>query len=235
MTTKTDTQSPAQQIPDSHDLILVYGARVNNLEDVSVEIPKRRLTVFTGVSGSGKSSMVFIHHRRGTQRMIDETYSSFVEGFMATLSRPEVDVLEGLMIAIIVDQERMVANPRFTVGIVIDATRCCATLQPARPTALGASTHSFNVPSAERALRITVERGAKTKTEKATFNRLGGMWPRFEGMGSETVFELSALDDDSLSLNEGARNDPGYSMDGSYARTSAAAASSTRTNRSEGT
>ena len=121
MATKTDTQSPALHVADSHDLIRVHGARVNNLKDVSVEIPKRRLTVFTGVSGSGKSSLVFGTIAAESQRLINETYSAFVQGFMPTLARPEVDVLDGLTTAIIVDQERMGADPRSTVGTATDA------------------------------------------------------------------------------------------------------------------
>ncbi len=220
MTTKTDTQSPVLQVADSHDLIRVYGARVNNLKDVSVEIPKRRLTVFTGVSGSGKSSLVFSTIAAESQRLINETYSSFVQGFMPTLARPEVDVLEGLTTAIIVDQERMGANPRSTVGTATDANAMLRILfsRLGQPHVGAPNAYSFNVPSVRASGGITVERGARTKTEKATFNRLGGMCPRCEGMGSVTDFDLSALYDDSLSLNEGALTIPGYSMDGWYGR-----------------
>jgi excinuclease UvrABC ATPase subunit len=221
LATGTDTQSPALRGADSHDLIRVQGARVNNLKDVSVEIPKRRLTVFTGVSGSGKSSLVFGTIAAESQRLINETYSAFVQGFMPTLARPEVDVLEGLTTAIIVDQERMGSNPRSTVGTATDANAMLRILfsRLGQPHIGSPNAYSFNVPSVKASGAITVERGAgKTKTEKATFNRLGGMCPRCEGMGSVTDFELSALYDDSLSLNEGALTIPGYSMDGWYGR-----------------
>ena len=219
--TRTDKQSPALQAADSHDLIRVQGARVNNLKDVSVEIPKRRLTVFTGVSGSGKSSLVFGTIAAESQRLINETYSAFVQGFMPTLARPEVDVLDGLTTAIIVDQERMGANPRSTVGTATDANAMLRILfsRLGKPHIGPPNAYSFNVPSVKASGAITVERGAgKTKTEKATFNRLGGMCPRCEGMGSVTDFDLSALYDDSKSLNEGALTIPGYSMDGWYGR-----------------
>ncbi|WP_406044738.1 excinuclease ABC subunit UvrA [Micromonospora sp. NBC_00898] len=219
--TRTDTQPPALHAADSHDLIRVQGARANNLKDVSVELPKRRLTVFTGVSGSGKSSLVFGTIAAESQRMINETYSTFVQGFMPTLSRPEVDVLDGLTTAIIVDQERMGSNPRSTVGTATDANAMLRILfsRLAKPHIGSPNAYSFNVPSVKASGAITVERGAgKTKTEKATFTRLGGMCPRCEGMGSVTDFDLSALYDDSLSLNEGALTIPGYSMDGWYGR-----------------
>jgi excinuclease ABC A subunit len=221
MATKTQTQSPALHGADSHDLIRVRGARVNNLKDLSVEIPKRRLTVFTGVSGSGKSSLVFDTIAAESQRMINETYSAFVQGFMPTLSRPEVDVLEGLTTAIIVDQERMGSNPRSTVGTATDTNAMLRILfsRLGQPHIGPPNAYSFNVPSVKASGAITVERGAgKTKAEKATFTRLGGMCPRCEGMGSVTDFDLSALYDDSLSLNEGALTIPGYSMDGWYGR-----------------
>ena len=220
MATKTDTQSPALHAADSHDLIRVHGARVNNLKDVSVEIPKRRLTVFTGVSGSGKSSLVFGTIAAESQRLINETYSAFVQGFMPTLARPEVDVLDGLTTAIIVDQERMGANARSTVGTATDANAMLRILfsRLGQPHIGSPSAFSFNVPSVRASGAITVERGGKTKTEKATFNRHGGMCPRCEGMGSVTDFDLSALYDDSMSLNEGALTIPGYSMDGWYGR-----------------
>jgi excinuclease UvrABC ATPase subunit len=221
MATRTDTQSPALHVADSHDLIRVHGARENNLKDLSVEIPKRRLTVFTGVSGSGKSSLVFGTIAAESQRLINETYSAFVQGFMPTLARPEVDVLEGLTTAIIVDQERMGANPRSTVGTATDANALLRIFfsRLGRPHIGPPNAFSFNVPSVRASGAITVERGAgKTKTEKATFTRLGGMCPRCEGMGSVTDFDLSALYDDSLSLNEGALTIPGYSMDGWYGR-----------------
>ncbi|MFG1955241.1 ATP-binding cassette domain-containing protein [Micromonospora sp. NPDC048830] len=219
--TRTDTQPPALHAADSHDLIRVLGARENNLKDVSVEIPKRRLTVFTGVSGSGKSSLVFGTIAAESQRLINETYSAFVQGFMPTLTRPEVDVLEGLTTAIIVDQERMGANPRSTVGTATDANAMLRILfsRLGEPHIGPPNAYSFNVPSVKASGAITVERGAgRTKTEKATFTRLGGMCPRCEGMGSVTDFDLSALYDDSLSLNEGALTIPGYSMDGWYGR-----------------
>jgi excinuclease UvrABC ATPase subunit len=206
---------------DSHDRIRVQGARVNNLKDVSIEIPKRRLTVFTGVSGSGKSSLVFGTIAAESQRMINETYSAFVQGFMPTLSRPDVDLLDGLTTAIIVDQERMGANARSTVGTATDANAMLRILfsRLGKPHIGPPNAYSFNVPSVKASGAITIERGAgKTKTEKATFNRLGGMCPRCEGMGSVTDFDLSALYDDSKSLNEGALTIPGYSMEGWYGR-----------------
>ena len=214
-------QSPARQIADSHDLIRVQGARVNNLKDISVELPKRRLTVFTGISGSGKSSLVFGTIAAESQRLINETYSAFVQGFMPTLARPDVDVLDGLTTAIIVDQERMGANSRSTVGTATDANAMLRILfsRLGKPHIGSPNAYSFNVPSVTASGGMTVERGpGKTKTEKVTFNRLGGMCPRCEGMGSVTDFDLSALYDDSLSLNEGALTIPGYSMDGWYGR-----------------
>ncbi len=218
--TRMDAQSPGLHAADNHDLIRVLGARVNNLKDVSVEIPKRRLTVFTGVSGSGKSSLVFGTIAAESQRLINETYSAFVQGFMPTLARPEVDVLEGLTTAIIVDQERMGANPRSTVGTATDANAMLRILfsRLGQPHIGSPNAYSFNVPSVKASGAITIERGGKTKAEKATFNRLGGMCPRCEGMGSVTDFDLSALYDDSKSLNEGALTIPGYSMDGWYGR-----------------
>jgi excinuclease UvrABC ATPase subunit len=220
-TTRTRTQSRALPSADCHDLIRVHGARENNLKDVSIEIPKRRLTVFTGVSGSGKSSLVFDTIAAESQRLINETYSAFVQGFMPTLARPEVDVLEGLTTAIIVDQERMGSNPRSTVGTATDANAMLRILfsRLGKPHIGSPNAYSFNVPSVRASGAITIERGAgKTKTEKATFTRLGGMCPRCEGMGSVTDFELSALYDDGKSLNEGALTIPGYSMDGWYGR-----------------
>jgi excinuclease UvrABC ATPase subunit len=210
----------APHVADSHDLIRVHGARENNLKDVSVELPKRRLTVFTGVSGSGKSSLVFDTIAAESQRLINETYSAFVQGFMPTLARPEVDLLDGLTTAIIVDQERMGANPRSTVGTATDANAMLRILfsRLGRPHIGPSNAFSFNIPSVRASGAITIERGAKTKAEKATFTRLGGMCPRCEGMGSVTDFDLSALYDDSLSLNQGALTIPGYSMDGWYGR-----------------
>ncbi|QSB13265.1 excinuclease ABC subunit UvrA [Natronosporangium hydrolyticum] len=213
-------QSSGSHVADGHDLIRVQGARANNLKDVDVEIPKRRLTVFTGVSGSGKSSLVFATIAAESQRMINETYSAFVQGFMPTLARPDVDLLDGLTTAIIVDQERMGANPRSTVGTVTDANAMLRILfsRLGEPHIGSPNAYSFNVPSVSASGAITVERGGKTKTEKATFNRLGGMCPRCEGKGAVNDFNLAALYDDSLSLNEGALTIPGYSMDGWYGR-----------------
>jgi excinuclease UvrABC ATPase subunit len=211
-------------VADSHDLIRVQGARVNNLKDVSVEIPKRRLTVFTGVSGSGKSSLVFGTIAAESQRLINETYSAFVQGFMPTQSRPEVDLLEGLTTAIIVDQERMGSNPRSTVGTVTDANAILRIVfsrlgQPhiGSPKAYSPKAYSFNVPSVKAAGAITVERGSR-KTVKKTFSVTGGMCPRCEGMGSVTDLDLAQLFDESKSVNEGALTIPGYSMDGWYGR-----------------
>src|SRR5687767_4238610 len=216
----TDTHSPAPHVADSHDLIRVQGARENNLKDISIEIPKRRLTVFTGVSGSGKSSLVFGTIAAESQRLINETYSAFVQGFMPTLARPEVDVLDGLTTAIIVDQERMGADPRSTVGTATDAHAMLRILfsRLGQPHIGSPSAFAFNVPTVRASGGITVERGGKTQTKKATFNRLGGMCPRCEGRGSVTDFDLSALYDDSKSINEGAITIPGYSMDGWYGR-----------------
>ncbi|MEU4762334.1 excinuclease ABC subunit UvrA [Actinosynnema sp. NPDC023794] len=218
--TRTQAQSPEPFLADRHDLIRVQGARVNNLKDISVEIPKRRLTVFTGVSGSGKSSLVFGTIAAESQRMINETYSAFVQGFMPTLARPEVDVLEGLTTAIIVDQERLGANPRSTVGTVTDANAMLRILfsRLGTPHIGPPNAYAFNVPSVKASGAITVERGGKTKAEKATFNRLGGMCPRCEGMGAVNDFDLTALYDDTKSLNDGALTIPGYSMDGWYGR-----------------
>src|SRR4051812_33233232 len=219
--TRTGTPHDA----DSHDLIRVHGARENNLKDVSIEIPKRRLTVFTGVSGSGKSSLVFGTIAAESQRLINETYSAFVQGFMPTLARPEVDVLDGLTTAIIVDQERMGANPRSTVGTATDANAMLRILfsRLGQPHIGPPNAFSFNVPSVRATGAITVERGNRTKAEKATFTRLGGMCPRCEGMGSVTDFDLTALYDENLSLGGGARRVPGYSREGWYGRISAGA------------
>ena len=200
---------------DSHDLIRVHGARENNLKDVSVEIPKRRLTVFTGVSGSGKSSLVFDTIAAESQRLINETYSAFVQGFMPTLARPEVDVLEGLTTAIIVDQQRMGADPRSTVGTATDANAMLRILfsRLGQPHIGSPQAFSFNVPSVRASGAITVERGAKTRTEKATFTRQGGMCPRCEGRGTVSDIDLTELYDDSKSLAEGAITIPGYKVD----------------------
>jgi excinuclease UvrABC ATPase subunit len=218
--TSTDAQPTALHVADRHDMIRVQGARENNLKDIHVELPKRRLTVFTGVSGSGKSSLVFATIAAESQRLINETYSAFVQGFMPTLSRPEVDLLDGLTTAIIVDQERMGSNPRSTVGTATDANAMLRILfsRLGQPHIGSPNAYSFNMPSVKASGAITVERGNKTKTEKATFTRLGGMCPRCEGMGSVNDFDLSALYDDSKSLDEGALTVPGYSMDGWYGR-----------------
>jgi excinuclease UvrABC ATPase subunit len=207
--------SSSQKPADSHDLIRVRGARVNNLKDVSVEIPKRRLTVFTGVSGSGKSSLVFGTIAAESQRLINETYSAFVQGFMPALARPEVDVLEGLTTAIIVDQERMGANSRSTVGTATDANAMLRVLfsRLGKPHIGSSNAFSFNVPSVRAVGQMTTEKGAG-KTEKRVFTVTGGMCPRCEGMGSVTDIDLSQLYDDSKSLNEGALTIPGYNADG---------------------
>ncbi|MER6590452.1 excinuclease ABC subunit UvrA [Micromonospora purpureochromogenes] len=220
MATRTDPRSPAPHVADSHDLIRVQGARENNLKDVSIEIPKRRLTVFTGVSGSGKSSLVFGTIAAESQRMINETYSAFLQGFMPTLARPEVDVLDGLTTAIIVDQERMGANVRSTVGTATDANAMLRIVfsRLGQPHIGSPQAFSFNVASISGAGAVTVERGGKTVKERRSFAITGGMCPRCEGMGSVTDFDLSALYDDSLSLNEGALTIPGYSMDGWFGR-----------------
>ncbi|GAA2735655.1 excinuclease ABC subunit UvrA [Actinocorallia aurantiaca] len=214
MDNRTDPLPSAPHAADGHDLIRVHGARVNNLKDVSVEIPKRRLTVFTGVSGSGKSSLVFSTIAAESQRLINETYSAFVQGFMPTLSRPEVDVLEGLTTAIVVDQQRMGADPRSTVGTVTDANAMLRILfsRLGRPHIGPPSAFSFNTASVRASGAITVERGAR-KTEKATFNRLGGMCQRCEGRGSVSDIDLAELYDDSKSLAEGAFTIPGWKSD----------------------
>ncbi|MEV4677854.1 MULTISPECIES: excinuclease ABC subunit UvrA [Actinomadura] len=218
--TTTDAQPPAAHAADSHDLIRVHGARENNLKDVSIEIPKRRLTVFTGVSGSGKSSLVFNTIAAESQRLINETYSTFVQGFMPTLARPEVDVLEGLTTAIIVDQQRMGSDPRSTVGTATDANAMLRILfsRLGKPYIGTAKAFSFNIASLSGAGAVTVERGGKTVKEKRTFTVTGGMCPRCEGRGAVTDFDLTALYDDSKSLREGALTIPGYSMDGWYGR-----------------
>ena len=212
--------SPTLHPADTHDMIRVQGARENNLKDVTVEIPKRRLTVFTGVSGSGKSSLVFATIAAESQRLINETYSAFLQGFMPTVSRPDVDVLDGLTTAIIVDQQRLGADPRSTVGTVTDTNALLRILfsRVGQPHIGPPGAFSFNVPSVRASGAITVERGNRTRAEKATFTRLGGMCPRCEGTGSVTDFDLTALYDDSKSLNEGALTIPGYSMDGWYGR-----------------
>ncbi len=219
MATRRDTQSPALHVGDSHDLIRVHGARVNNLKDVSVVLPKRRLTVFTGVSGSGKSSLVFGTIAAESQRLINETYSAFVQGFMPTLARPEVDVLEGLTTAIIVDQQRMGADARSTVGTATDASAMLRILfsRLGKPHIGSPNAFSFNVPSVRASGAITIERG-DGKAVRKTFTRIGGMCPRCEGYGSVSDFDLSQLYDDSKSINEGALTIPGYSVDGWFGR-----------------
>ncbi len=216
MATRTDTQTPALHTADSHDLIRVHGARVNNLKDVSIEIPKRRLTVFTGVSGSGKSSLVFGTIAAESQRLINETYSAFVQGFMPTLARPEVDVLEGLTTAIIVDQQRMGTDPRSTVGTATDANAMLRILfsRLGQPHIGSAQAFSFNVASISGAGAVTLERGGKTVKERRSFSITGGMCPRCEGRGTVTDIDLSQLYDDSKSLNEGAITVPGYTGGG---------------------
>ncbi|UNO43060.1 excinuclease ABC subunit UvrA [Streptomyces sp. MST-110588] len=214
MVPRTDTQSPALHAADSHDMIRVHGARVNNLKDVSVEIPKRRLTVFTGVSGSGKSSLVFNTIAAESQRMVNETYSAFVQGFMPTPARPEVDVLDGLTTAIIVDQQRLGADPRSTVGTVTDANAMLRILfsRLGTPHIGSPAAFAFNVPSVRASGAITVERGNK-KAVKATFNRTGGMCTRCEGRGVVSDIDLTQLYDDSKSLAEGAFTIPGWKSD----------------------
>ena len=198
----------------------MQGARVNNLKDVSVELPKRRLTVFTGVSGSGKSSLVFGTIAAESQRLINETYSAFVQGFMPTLARPEVDVLDGLTTAILVDQERLGADARSTVGTVTDANAMLRILfsRLGKPHIGSPSAYSFNVASVSGSGGITIQRGDKTRTEKAAFSRTGGMCQHCEGRGSVSDYDLAALYDDSKSLGEGALTIPGYSMEGWYGR-----------------
>src|SRR6187200_2715469 len=206
---------------DSHDRIRVVGARVNNLKDVSIDIPKRRLTAFTGVSGSGKSSLVFDTIAAESQRMINETYSAFVQGFMPTLARPDVDLLDGLTTAIIVDQERMGANPRSTVGTATDANAMLRILfsRIGTPHVGPPTAFAFNVPTRTASGVMKSEKGGreeKSVVRNAVYQ--GGMCPRCEGMGSVSDFDLTALYDDSKSLQDGALTVPGYSMDGWYGR-----------------
>ena len=208
-------------LADGHDLIRVQGARVNNLKDVSVDIPKRRLTAFTGVSGSGKSSLVFDTIAAESQRLINETYSAFVQGFMPTLARPEVDHLSGLTTAIIVDQERMGANPRSTVGTATDANAMLRILfsRLGKPHVGPPTAFSFNVPTRRASGVMSTDKGGrveKSVVRDAVY--LGGMCPRCEGMGSVSDFDLTALYDENLSLGEGALTIPGYSMEGWYGR-----------------
>ncbi|MGV0810809.1 excinuclease ABC subunit UvrA [Mycolicibacterium boenickei] len=213
--------SPARQhAADSHDLIRVTGARENNLKDVNIELPKRRLTVFTGVSGSGKSSLVFDTIAAESQRLINETYSAFVQGFMPNLPRPEVDVLEGLTTAIIVDQQRIGSDPRSTVGTATDTGAMLRILfsRLGTPHIGSPQAFSFNVASISGAGAVTLEKGGRTVKERRDFNIVGGMCPRCEGRGAVNDIDLTALYDDTKSLNEGALTIPGYSMDGWYGR-----------------
>ncbi|MHB8869322.1 MAG: ATP-binding cassette domain-containing protein [Thermoleophilia bacterium] len=215
MTSRTHMRSPGSHPADSHDLIRVQGARVNNLKDVSLDIPKRRLTVFTGVSGSGKSSLVFATIAAESQRLINETYSAFVQGFMPSLGRPDVDLLEGLTPAIIVDQERMGANARSTVGTATDANALLRMVfsRLGQPHIGSPKAFSFNVPSVRGAGAITIDQGAG-KTVRKTFTVTGGMCPRCEGMGSVTDIDLTQLFDETKSLADGAITIPGYTADG---------------------
>jgi len=217
--------SPRPHAADTHDLIRVQGARQNNLKDISIEIPKRRLTVFTGVSGSGKSSLVFGTIAAESQRLINETYSAFLQGFMPTLGRPEVDVLEGLTTAIIVDQERLGANSRSTVGTVTDANAMLRVLwsRLGKPHIGSSNAFSFNVPTVSGAGHIEMEKGGGKKVERRTFSVAGGMCPRCEGMGQVNDIDVSQLFDDSKSLNEGAITVPGFTSDGWHVRMFAAA------------
>ena len=212
----TQTSHPA----DTHDLIRVHGARENNLKDVSIEIPKRRLTAFTGVSGSGKSSLVFSTIAAESQRLINETYSTFVQGFMPTLARPDVDVLDGITTAIIVDQQRMGADPRSTVGTATDANAMLRILfsRLGQPHVGPAKAFSFNVASVSGAGAVTLEKAGKQVKERRSFSIVGGMCPRCEGRGQVSDFDLAAVVDSSRSLNEGAILVPGYSMEGWYGR-----------------
>ena len=205
---------------DGHDLIRVHGARENNLKDVSVELPKRRLTVFTGVSGSGKSSLVFHTIAAESQRMINETYSAFVQGFMPTLARPDVDLLDGLTTAIIIDQQRMGADPRSTVGTATDAGAMLRILfsRVGKPYVGSPQAFSFNVASISGAGAVTVERGGRQTKQRRSFSIVGGMCPRCEGRGSVSDVDLTTLYDDDKSINEGAITIPGYSVDGWYGR-----------------
>src|SRR4051812_14863277 len=218
MAKRTDPQSPAPHAADSHDLIRVHGARENNLKDVSIQIPKRRLTVFTGVSGSGKSSLVFNTIAAESQRLINETYSAFVQGFMPSLARPEVDVLDGLTTVITVDQQRMGADPRSTVGTATDANAMLRILfsRLGKPHIGPPSAYSFNTASVKASGAITVERGNKTKAQKATFSRTGGMCIRCEGRGAVSDIDLTQLYDDSKSLAEGAFTIPGWKSDSQW-------------------
>ncbi|SDF92876.1 Excinuclease UvrABC ATPase subunit [Streptomyces griseoaurantiacus] len=214
--TSAENRVPTPHVADSHGLIRVHGARENNLKDLAVEIPKRRLTVFTGVSGSGKSSLVFDTIAAESQRLINETYSAFVQGFMPALARPDVDVLDGLTTAIIVDQQRMGADPRSTVGTATDANAMLRILfsRLARPHIGSPKAYSFNVASISGAGAVTVERGGQQVKERRSFSITGGMCPRCEGRGTVQDFDLTQLYDDTKSLNEGALEVPGYKSGG---------------------
>ncbi|MGH8991201.1 MAG: excinuclease ABC subunit UvrA, partial [Acidimicrobiia bacterium] len=218
--TRTDTRSPALHAADSHGLIRVHGARVNNLKDVRVELPKRRLTVFTGISGSGKSSLVFGTIAAESQRMINETYSAFVQGFMPTLARPDVDVLDGLTTAISVDQQRMGGDPRSTVGTATDTNALLRILfsRLGEPQIGPPIAFSFNVPTRKASGAMTVDKGKGERIVVRNVVYHGGMCARCEGRGSVTDFDLSELYDEDKSLNEGALRIPGYSMEGWYGR-----------------
>src|SRR6476661_7809071 len=219
--TRTDALSPTAHVADTHDLIRVHGARVNNLKDINVEIPKRRLTVFTGISGSGKSSLVFATIAAESQRMINETYSAFVQGFMPYLARPDVDLLEGLTTAIIVDQARMGANPRSTVGPATHANAMLRSLfsRLGTPKVGPPTAFSFNVPTRKASGVMSTEKAGRVeKNVVRNVVYLGGMCPRCEGMGAVSDFDLTALYDESKSLGGGALMVPGYSMDGWYGR-----------------
>src|ERR1700744_6002590 len=208
--------SKTTQSADSHDLIRVLGARVNNLKDVSIEIPKRRLTLFTGVSGSGNSSLVFSTIAAESQRLINETYSAFVQGFMPSLGRPEVDVLDGLTTAITVDQQRMGSDPRSTVGTATDANALLRILfsRLGKPHIGSPQAFSFNVASVSGAGAVKFERGGKTVKERRSFQVIGGMCPRCEGRGTVSDIDLAELYDASKSLKEGAITVPGYTGGG---------------------
>ncbi|MGD8195691.1 ATP-binding cassette domain-containing protein [Herbiconiux sp. P18] len=212
----SDTRTPNRAAERPHELLRVQGARENNLKDVSVDIPKRRLTVFTGVSGSGKSSLVFDTVAAESQRLINETYPAFVQGFMPTLARPEVDLLEGLTTAIIVDQQRMGSDPRSTVGTATDANALLRILfsRLGEPHIGSPQAYSFNVASISGSGAVTFEKGGATTKERRSFSITGGMCPRCEGRGSVSDIDRSQLYDDSKSINEGAITVPGFTGDG---------------------
>src|ERR1700688_593960 len=212
MAARHQTPAPALHIADRQALIRVHGARVITLKDVSIELPKRRLTVFTGVSGSGKTSLVFGTIAAEAQRLINETYSAFVQGFMPTLARPEVDVLDGLTTAIIVDQQRMGTDPRSTVGTATDANAMLRILfsRLGKPHIGSPQAYSFNVASISGARAVAFERGGKSVKERRSFSITGGMCPRCEGRGAVSDIDLSELYDDGKSLHDGAFNIPGY-------------------------